>query len=136
MNRNGIILWLLIGVGVLVAVGALGWLGMRHLARSGLTRGPDQMFGDQWLKTGVALVELHKTRYGRYPKNLGELTFLGSWDRGALQSLRYATNAAQTKYCLEVTRGWVGQPELRMPAEFWQGTGYDPSLCSHPPPGQ
>jgi hypothetical protein len=50
-------------------------------------------FGDQHLKTTVALVELHKVRYGKYPDSLSDLKFTGQWDQIALQSVRYYPNA-------------------------------------------
>jgi hypothetical protein len=40
-------------------------------------KGPDNMFGDQHLKTAVALIELHKVRYGKYPDSLRDLRFTG-----------------------------------------------------------
>jgi len=97
--------------------------------RSGFWRGPDVQFGDQHLKTAVALIELHKVRHGQYPASLADLTFVGEWDRIALNSVSYHVNAAQTKYCVAVERGWVAKPRLNVPSEFWQGTGYDSSLC-------
>lgn len=54
-----------------------GILIFRAVMNSGITAGPDQMFGDQHLKTSVALIELHKTRYGKYPASLNELKFIG-----------------------------------------------------------
>jgi len=87
------------------------------------------MFGDQHLKTVVALVELHKVRYGRYPETLRDLKFLGGWDPIAIDAVSYSANSDRTKYCVQVERGWVAKPKLQMPAEFWRGTGYDPSLC-------
>jgi len=97
---------------------------------SGITQGPDAMFGDQHLKTAVALIELHKVRYGRYPETLKELKSAGHLDQMALSSVRYFTNEGGTAYFVEVTRGWVGKPKLEMPAEFWQGTGYRKDLKS------
>jgi hypothetical protein len=88
----------------------------------------DNQFGDQWLKTSVALIELHKVRYGKYPHSLSDLKFIGAWDPGALQNVRYHPNADRSAYYLEVKTGWMGKPELRMPDEFWRGTGYDPTL--------
>lgn len=115
-------------VSVLAIVGL--YQGFRGLVASGITKGPDQMFGDQHLKTAVALIELHKVRYGLYPASLAELTFTGNWDDIALNSVRYAANATRSAYYLEVARGWAGKPELAMPAEFWQGTGYRQELAS------
>ena len=97
--------------------------------RSGFWHGPDAKFGDQHLKTAVALIELHKTRRGKYPKSLQDLRYIGDWDSIALHSVRYVVNDEQDRYCVEVIRGWIGKPDLKMPEEFWQGTGYDPSVC-------
>lgn len=101
---------------------------VHSLIASGVTRGPDNMFGDQHLKTTVALIELHKVRYGRYPDSLRDLKFTGQWDQIALQSVSYHTNADHSAYYVEVERGWVGKPTLEMPAEFWKGTGYSVAL--------
>ena len=88
--------------------------------------GPDQMFGDQHLKTTVALLELHKVRYKKYPASLKDLKFIGDWDLIALRSVSYLPNKDRTAYYVEVQRGWIGKPHLEMPREFWQGTGYRP----------
>lgn len=118
---------ILVSVGVAVAL-FVGYI-VIEVYLSGFWHGPDVKFGDQHLKTSVALVELHKTRFGQYPKTLQQLKYRGDWDAIALQSVRYVVNAEQSRYCIEVTRGWIGKPELTMPDEFWQGTGYEPSLC-------
>jgi len=111
---------------IVVIVG--GFLAYRSIIASGITRGPDNMFGDQHLKTTVALIELHKVRFGKYPGTLSELKFTGQWDQIALQSVRYYTNADRTAYYVEVERGWIGKPDLEIPADFWRGTGYTTSL--------
>jgi hypothetical protein len=109
----------------ILTIALLGW----RLYQSNFWRGPDAQFGDQHLKTTVALVELHKIRYSRYPIRLDELKFLGDWDPIALNSVRYVANATATRYCVQVERGWIGKPNLDVPAEFWRNTGYDPALC-------
>jgi hypothetical protein len=40
----------------------------------------------------------------------------------------YYPNPDRTAYYIEVDRGWIGKPDLQMPPEFWQGTGYSPRL--------
>jgi len=117
----------LIAVGVLIFVFSTIFT-IHSLIASGITKGPDNLFGDQHLKTAVALIELHKTRYGRYPASLDDLKFNGEWDQIALRSVRYYPNSDGTAYFIEVERGWIGKPKLEMPAEFWKGTGYSPSL--------
>jgi hypothetical protein len=117
----------LVVVAVLVLI-ATGIFAVRSIIASGITKGPDAMFGDQHLKTTVALIELHKVRFGKYPGSLSDLKFTGQWDQIALQSVRYYPNADRTAYYVEVERGWIGKPDLVMPDEFWRGTGYTVSL--------
>jgi hypothetical protein len=115
------------GVAILVLI-AGGIFAVRHIVSSGITGDMDNTFGDQHLKTTVALIELHKVRYGKYPGSLSDLRFTGQWDEIALRSVRYYPNADRTAYYIEVERGWIGKPDLKMPDEFWHGTGYNASL--------
>jgi hypothetical protein len=117
----------------LIVIGGICiFLLIRYITASGITRPFDNKFGDQNLKSTVALLELHKIRYGRYPQSLRELRFKGDWDPIWLNSTRYVVSPDGTKYCVEVERGWIGKPVLNYPPEFWQGTGYSPDLCSRP----
>jgi hypothetical protein len=125
-SRVALIIGLVSG-GVLILF-LVGVLILHSIITSGITKGPDNMFGDQNLKTAVALIELHKVRYGKYPGSLNDLKFTGQWDQIALNSVEYYPNADRTRYYVEVERGWIGKPSLQMSNEFWQGTGYDPSL--------
>ena len=124
----------LILVGALVTVLGAGYLIMRTIQSSEFAHNNDNMFGDQDLKTLVALVELHKVRYGRYPATLQELKFTGQWDQIALQSARYVCSPQGNAYYVEVVRGWTGKPTLNMPEEFWRGTGYSSALKADGPP--
>lgn len=119
---------ILIVVGTLASIFVGGIVALRIIGMSGVTKGTDNLFGDQHLKTAVALIELHKVRYGKYPGSLSDLKFTGAWDPIALQNVGYYPNASRTAYYIEVKRGWIGKPDLKMPDEFWQGTGYDPRL--------
>ena len=126
-NRKILLMVALVGVAFVVFVfGAV--LLIRSVIGSDITRVPDNMFGDQHLKTAVALIELHKVRYGKYPASLGDLRFTGQWDQIALQSVAYYPNVDRSAYYVEVERGWIGKPTLQMPDEFWKGTGYSVSL--------
>jgi len=125
-KRTKLIIVLVAG-GIILA-GVFAFFAIKAIIDSGITKGPDQMFGDQHLKTAVALIELHKTRYGEYPEKLRDLKFTGSWDQMALNSVKYIPAQDRESYYVEVTRGWMGRPDLDMPDEFWQGTGYDPKL--------
>jgi hypothetical protein len=122
-NRKWI-LW--VGIGTVVLLGAIG-AGAVLLLRSGVTRPFDNLFGDQHLKTTVALVELHRIRYGRYPATLSDLKFTGQWDAIALGSVSYCASPEGKSYYVEVSRGWVGKPALALPDEFWKGTGFNRS---------
>jgi hypothetical protein len=81
----------------------------------------DRKFGDQHFKTAISLIELHKIRFGEYPASLNDLKFLGEWDAIALNGVAY--KRLDNGYELNATRGWVGKPELKYPAEFWRGLG-------------
>ena len=125
--------WLSALIGIAIFSGALtlvvggAFLGIRYLAPTAM-KAADNQFGDQWLKTSVALIELHKLRYGKYPDSLADLKFTGDWDQGALHDVRYYPNAERTAYYIEVERGWMGKPDLKLPDEFWRGTGYSEAL--------
>ncbi len=126
-RKRGLLIGGLLGGGFLILLLA-GYLIVRSIVASGITKGPDNMFGDQHLKTSVALIELHKVRYGEYPDTIRDLKFTGQWDQIALQSVGYYPSTDHTGYYIEVRRGWVGKPSLEMTAEFWRGTGYSASL--------
>lgn len=81
----------------------------------------DTKFGDQHFKTAIALIELHKTRFGEYPKSLNELKFTGEWDQIIFTSVEY--QRLENGYELNVIRGWAGKPELKYPEEFWKNLG-------------
>ena len=118
--------------GLVILGGAGIFLIFHYVTASGITRPLDNQFGDQHLKTTVALLELHKVRYGRYPKSLRELHFVGPWDQIALNTVRYVASPDGSKYYVEVERGWMGKPVLNYPPEFWQGTGYSAALKPQP----
>jgi hypothetical protein len=82
----------------------------------------DAKFGDQNFKTAIALIELHKVRFGAYPERLADLQFTGDWDVLAVSSIEY--KRLDLGYELNLTRGWVSKPTtLSYPAAFWQGIG-------------
>ena len=69
----------------------------------------------------IALIELHKVRFGSYPTDLKELKFTGSWDQLWMSAVKYTR--LPDGYELDLTPGWGGTPELAYPSEFWQGLG-------------
>ena len=82
----------------------------------------NQQFGDQHFKTAIALIELHKVRFGEYPASLDSLKFVGDWDKIIWGSVKY--EKLDTGYELDLTNGWVGKPNtLEYPAGFWKGLG-------------
>ena len=81
----------------------------------------DAQFGDQNFKSAIALIELHKVRFGSYPAALADLKFLGSWDQNWLSGVEY--RKLDDGYELNVIRGLIGTPELQFPADFWHGLG-------------
>ena len=89
----------------------------------------DAEFGDQNFKTAIALIELHKIRFGSYPDRLTDLKFTGQWDQIALSAVRYTK--LNDGYELNVVRGWVGTPDLEYPDAFWQGLGLRKTNMRH-----
>ena len=85
----------------------------------------DAQFGDQHFKTAISLIELHKVRTGAYPLTLADLKFTGDWDQIALSSVEY--KRLESGYELNLVRGWVAQPDLTYPDEFWNGLGLQKS---------
>lgn len=120
--------WILVLGGIAIVLVAMFVTSIYFIVRSGVTRPFDNMFGDQHLKTTVAIVELHKIRYGVYPRHLSELRFTGEWDAIALGSVSYCVSEDQKSYFVEVVRGWARKPDLTLPSEFWQGTGFNKGI--------
>ena len=82
----------------------------------------NKQFGDQHFKTAIALIELHKVRFGEYPATLDRLKFTGDWDQIIFSSVKY--QKLDTGYELDLTNGWMGKPNsLEYPDEFWKGLG-------------
>src|ERR1700752_1817894 len=93
---------IVVAVCSLLVIGGLALiLIIRYIGASGITRPLDNKFGDQNLKSTVALLELHKIRYGRYPQSLRDIRFKGDWDEIWLNSTRYVVSPDGTKYCVE-----------------------------------
>ena len=81
---------------------------------------PDAM--DKMFQTAIALVELHRVRFGTYPDTLENLPFLSAHDRAALvQGLRYEKLAEG--YALDVVIPQGEKPSLIYPPDFWRGLG-------------
>ena len=83
------------GAALVLIVGGIFTV-QRYLA-PGATRALDNKFGDQFLKTAVALIELHKVRYGKFRNRqvasstfaLGStFSFLNQW----LANFRFRTS--------------------------------------------
>jgi hypothetical protein len=76
---------------------------------------------DQRFKTAIALIELHRLRFGSYPDSLDDLRFLGGRDQSALGNLRY--EKLPDGYALDVVTGPGTKPKLKYPIGFWRGLG-------------
>lgn len=77
------------GIATFVVLVASSSLILKQSGVCALTLLFDNKFGDQHLKTAVALLELYRVRHGRYPDRLSDLDFVGDWDRIALNSVAY-----------------------------------------------
>lgn len=78
-------------------------------------------FADQHFKTAVAVIELHRTRFGYYPESLAELKFLGDWDLAALQDVEY--RRLEDGYELNLTGPRFSAALVSYPNEFTRGLG-------------
>lgn len=87
---------------------------------SGLPRVPARE-GDHRFKTAIALIELHRLRFGEYPDALKDLRFLSDHNPADLVGLKY--EKLGNGYALDVVLGTRGTPDLAYPAEFWRGLG-------------
>jgi len=76
---------------------------------------------DQRFKNVIALVELHRLRFGAYPDSLKDLQFLAPYDQASLQSVRY--EKLPDGYALDIITPKGQKPGLSYPADFWQGLG-------------
>jgi len=121
---------LAIGVvaGALVIILSVAYFLFSPFCNSSLRNRIETEFGDQAIKTALALIELHKVRYGTYPDTLRDLRFLGGWDQGIQYKVKYCPSADRTRYYIELERGWLAKPDLQMPEGFWTGTGYSSAL--------
>jgi hypothetical protein len=109
--KNRILLCL---TGVLLALAIV-------LSGCSLLKEANQKSGDQYFKRAIALIELHKIRFGEYPSSLKDLKFTGEWDQIALKSVEY--KHLGNGYELDIVTSWAGKPEFRYPDEFWRGLG-------------
>ena len=92
------------------------------LSSCNFTENTNQIFGDQYFKTAIALIELHKIRYKEYPKSLSELKYIGEWDKIIFSSVEY--QKLPNGYMLNLVKGWMGKPAtLQYPPDFWDGLG-------------
>ena len=77
---------------------------------------------DQCFKYAIALIELHKLRFGDYPSSLRDKEFhefIGTWNKSISQTLRYSKR--NDGYELNLNSQKVVQ--LEYPLEFWNGLG-------------
>ena len=125
------ILYLVIGIIIVFGMSVGMYQVVQSIVGTDFTQDTNKMFGDQHLKTSVALIELHKTRNGQYPNKLSDIKYTGKWDQLHLKSVDYRPGKDLQSYYIEVTRGWISKPViLKIPKGFWKGTGFDPILKS------
>ncbi len=113
-----------LGVGALLAVRNAALEFVQSFERSDIAA----QFGDRELKCAVAQIELHKLRYGSYPRTLQDLRFLSPMDQTIVFNVAYYPNPELTAYYIEVRSGFFGKAKLEYPDEFWRGTGFRKEL--------
>ena len=82
----------------------------------------DAQFGDQNFKSAIALIELHKVRFGAYPDNLRDLKFTGTWDLNWLSAVEY--KKLDEGYELNLVRGWMGTPGWNIQRRSGRGSAF------------
>jgi ClpA/ClpB-like protein len=85
---------------------------------------------DQRFKTAIALIELHRVRFGTFPTSLDDLQFIGYRDRTLLAGVRY--EQLPDGYSLDIV-GSAKPPDLAYPSDFWRGLGLRRSNVSRSP---
>lgn len=82
----------------------------------------NKKFGDQHFKTAIALIELHKVRFGTYPIIVDSIKYTGDWDKIVWSSVKY--EKLDSGYSIDLINGWSGKPNtIEYPDEFWKGLG-------------
>jgi len=76
---------------------------------------------DERFKRAIALIELHRTRFGSYPRTLMDLQFLHPSDYTILAGMRY--EPLPDGYALDVVLPPSTKLDLSYPADFWLGLG-------------
>jgi hypothetical protein len=76
---------------------------------------------DQRFKTAIALIELHRVRFGDYPDSLAALQFFGAYDVASFRAVRY--EKLPDGYALDIVTPKGEKPGLSYPADFWRGLG-------------
>ena len=76
---------------------------------------------DRRFKRAIALVELHRTRFGTYPQTFKDLQFLDPADYTMLAGTRY--ELLPDGYALDVVVPTGTVLELSYPSDFWRGLG-------------
>jgi len=69
----------------------------------------------------IADIELHKIRYGEYPKHLKDLKFTGRWTTFHFLSMEY--RKVDNGYTLIPTDDFMTKVTFDLPDEFYQGLG-------------
>jgi len=76
---------------------------------------------DKRFKRAIALIELHRTRFGAYPRTLKDLQFLDQSDYTMLAGTRY--ELLPDGYALDVIVPPTTKLEFSYTADFWRGLG-------------
>jgi hypothetical protein len=120
-EERGIAAQALADAGVTLGGARTEMLRLLGTAEFGQPRQTVVLEADQRFKTAIALIELHRTRFGTYPDSLDDLQFLGGRDRPALAGLEY--EKLKDGYALDIVSTAGAKPPLDYPRDFWRGLG-------------
>lgn len=88
--------------------------------------GAHEMMADMQFKNALANIELHKTRYGRYPQTLKDLKFLSATDSSFIGVEYFKLDSGyelNLTYEAATFSGTAQTVSIKYPDEFWQGLG-------------
>ena len=78
----------------------------------------EAQFSDQYFKTAIALIELHRIRTGEYPESLQDIEFSGDWDQSMYTFVLY--KKLNDGYELDLVQDYH---DITYPKKFWNGLG-------------
>ncbi len=82
----------------------------------------DKLHADRCFKSAIAVLELHKLRFGKYPDAFNKLLFLNAFEKKEIEYVEYKKLPNGYELNLIIAK-FKSEINLNYPSEFWQGLG-------------